>query len=174
MNDNRQGDEPVSLASVRDRAIGLLARREHGRVELRDKLRRRELPLDLIDVALDELAERNLQCDNRFAEAFVRSRISRGSGEIKIRAELRARGLDVNTIDLALEASDSDWKSNAEEALKKKFLTKISADNVRDARIRGKMQRFLQNRGYNSDQIISAVTRLTDFVAASSGQDTAQ
>lgn len=160
----------VTLVTVRDKAIDLLSRREHSRAELQDKLRLRDYPHDLITEVLDECVANNYQSDERFAESFVRARVNRGYGEMKIRAELQARGIGSELMGLAVEASDVDWKANAEEALKKKFLNAALAgngtENVRDRKFRGKMQRFLQNRGYNPDQIISAVNRLADTVEA--------
>ena len=144
----------------------LLARREHSRVELREKLGRRSYPADLVDSVLDDFAERNLQSDERFAEVYVRSRLVRGYGELKIRSELQSRGIAGSLVQLALEASGADWYRNAELALEKKFASRLTPEDVRTQKARGKMQRFLQNRGYNPDQIISAVNRITDLVDA--------
>ncbi len=158
----------VTLATVRDKAMELLARREHSRAELKDKLKRREYeyPADFIETVLDDFAERNLQSDERFAEVYVRSRINRGFGETKIRSELQSRGVTGDVMLLALEAADVNWHDNAEAALTKKFSSAVRAENVRSQKIRAKMQRFLQNRGYNPDQIISAVNRMADLVEA--------
>jgi len=153
-------DAEISLATVMDKAMELLANREHSRAELKQKFRLRDYPVELVEAVLDDFAERNLQSDERFAEVYVRSRTGRGYGEIKIRAELQSRGISSDMIGIALEASDTDWYANADAALQKKFLTRIDAQQVRSQKFRGKMQRFLQNRGYNPDQIISAVNRL--------------
>ena len=88
---------------VRERAVRLLAIREHGRQELREKLRQRELPEDLIIPVLDQLADQGLQCDVRFAESFTRMRVSRGFGSDKIRADLQARHLERSIIETLSE-----------------------------------------------------------------------
>ncbi|MEK1907640.1 MAG: recombination regulator RecX, partial [Pseudomonas sp.] len=49
-----------TLVAVRRTAMDLLARREHGRVELARKLRQRGAADELIDSALDRLAEEGL------------------------------------------------------------------------------------------------------------------
>lgn len=162
-------DAGISLATVSDKAMELLAIREHSRAELKEKFRQRDYPAELVEAVLDDFADRNLQSDERFAEVYVRSRTGRGYGELKIRAELQARGVSGEMIGIAIEASDTDWYAKAEAALYKKFLTRIDAQQVRSQKIRGKMQRFLQNRGYNPDQIISAVNRMVDFVDADGG-----
>ena len=67
-------------AAVRRVAMDLLARREHGRVELARKLRRRGASAELIEAALDRLCEEGLLSDARFLEAFVHSRARAGGG----------------------------------------------------------------------------------------------
>ena len=161
----------VTLATVSDKAMELLARREHSRAELKEKLKRRayDYPAEFIEAVLDDFAARNLQSDERFAEVYVRSRISRGYGEIRIRAELQSRGVSAVTTQLALEALEIDWYGNALAALTKKFASglnveNLNAENMRSQKTRGKMQRFLQNRGYNPDQIITSINRIAGVV----------
>ena len=64
-------DTPVA---VRRAAMDLLAQREHGRVELARKLRRRGAPPELIDSALDRLAEEGLLDESRYLDSFIASR----------------------------------------------------------------------------------------------------
>ena len=156
----------VTLATVSDKAMELLARREHSRAELKEKLKRRayDYPADFIEAVLDDFAARNLQSDERFAEVYVRSRISRGYGEIKIRAEMQSRGVSADITQLALEALEIDWYAKALAALMKKFASGLNAENMRSQKTRGKMQRFLQNRGYNPDQIITSINRIAGVV----------
>ena len=45
--------------------MDLLARREHGRVELTRKLRKRGAPEDMIDTALQQLSEEGLLSEAR-------------------------------------------------------------------------------------------------------------
>jgi len=51
--------------------MDLLARREHGRVELMRKLRKRGAPEELIEAALQRLAEEGLLSEARYLESFV-------------------------------------------------------------------------------------------------------
>jgi len=63
-------DNPLA---VRRAAMDLLARREHGRVELTRKLRKRGAPEALIEAALQRLAEEGLLSEARYLESFVAS-----------------------------------------------------------------------------------------------------
>lgn len=69
-------DTPVA---VRRAAMDLLARREHGRAELSRKLRQRGASAELIDPALDRLAEEGLLDESRYLESFIASRADRKS-----------------------------------------------------------------------------------------------
>lgn len=178
--DNPEGSAPViTQAIVRDKAIFLLARREHGKLELRDKLIRRDYPVELVDPILDQLAERGLQCDVRFAEAYTRMRVSRGFGVNKIRADLQSRRLAREIVEDAIAENGADWDDNAHDALLKRFGSRgeqnnstfdqpddqpeyaeqidVVSDTVAN---RAKMQRFLQSRGYTSAQIYTAIKRI--------------
>ena len=44
--------------------------------------------------AVAQLVDDGLQSDERFTEAFVRSRINQGKGPARIRADLRERGIN--------------------------------------------------------------------------------
>lgn len=104
-------DNPVA---VRRAAMDLLARREHGRVELARKLRQRGAPPDLIEQALDRLCEQGLLSESRYLESFVRSRANAGYGPLRIREELAQRGLPRADIEQALRDSGFDWSEQLE------------------------------------------------------------
>ena len=69
MTSPTESDTP---ADVRLAAMNLLARREHSRYELRNKLKRRYPDEVVIDEQLDRLVDERLLCDARFAEARTR------------------------------------------------------------------------------------------------------
>lgn len=156
------GEEPagpvITISTVRHTAVRLLARREHSRAELRDKLLKRKHPSDLIEQVLDQLAERNLQCDVRFAESYTRMRVQRGYGGNKIRAELQTRALSRDIIENALATYEAEWIDNAVSALQKKYSEGVLAQS--SVKELAKMQRFLWSRGYNSADISSAIKSL--------------
>ena len=63
--------KPRSGLSLRARAVGLLSRREHSRVELSRKLSvHAQSPDELIEL-LDALAKEGWQSDERFVQGFV-------------------------------------------------------------------------------------------------------
>jgi regulatory protein len=139
-------DNPLA---VRRAAMDLLARREHGRVELTRKLRKRGAPEDMIDAALQRLSEEGLLSEARYLESFVAYRARAGYGPLRIREELGQRGLARGDVDQALRESGIDWFEQLCETWQRKFAGRLPAD----ARERAQQGRFLAYRGYSLDMI---------------------
>jgi len=129
--------------------MDLLARREHGRVELARKLRQRGAPPELIEPALDRLTEEGLLSESRYLESFVSYRARSGQGPLRIREELGQRGLPRADIEQALRECGFDWQAQLEETWRRKFAGKLPVD----ARERAKQGRVLSYRGYPLDMI---------------------
>ena len=155
MIDEERSSDP---AEARKKAMDYLARREHGRGELLDKLTRSGFDSDAADDAVAQLIEDGLQSDERFAEAFVRSRINQGKGPLVIRADLRQRGLTSSLIDIALEEADENWYALARDVRLKKF----GPDTPCEFREKARQMRFLQTRGFEQDHIQAAVSAHQD------------
>lgn len=138
-----------NLVAVRRTAMDLLARREHGRVELTRKLRQRGAPDELIDTALDRLTEEGLLSESRYLESVVSYRARSGYGPLRIREELGQRGLQRPDIELALRESGIDWQAQLTDTWRRKFSGHLPID----ARERAKQGRFLAYRGYSMEMI---------------------
>ena len=123
MRDDDPEQNPVEInpAEVRVAAMNLLARREHSRGELLQKLLRRFPDRKLVSVELQRLTDENLQSDRRYVESFVRQRAGRGYGPRRLRQELRQRDVDDTDIADALASDEFDWTTLAEEVFRKKF-----------------------------------------------------
>jgi regulatory protein len=131
------------------RAVGFLSRREHSRHELRWKLSERDYAEEEIEAALERLIQKGLQSDERFAEAYITSRVQRGHGPYKITAELKQRGVEEGLISQLMIGETPDWFEHALNVYKKKYAGKP----VADFKDRAKRSRFLQQRGFSSEQI---------------------
>ena len=137
-----------SPAAVRRAAMDLLARREHGRMELSRKLRSRGAPPDLIEPALEKLADEGLLSEARYLESFVRMRANAGYGPLRIHEELTQRGLPREEIEQALRDSGFDWNEQLREVWLRKF-----GELPGDQRERARQGRFLSYRGYPLNSI---------------------
>ena len=144
----------VSSKDIRLAAMDLLARREHSRRELLQKLSRRfPNEAERVGVEVCQLTAEGLQNDSRLAEAFTRARTSRGQGPSKIRMELKGKGVTDADILLAFEEAEVDWFALASEVVLKKFGD--LADQEVDIRLKARVSRFLQQRGFSYDHIAS-------------------
>lgn len=136
------------------RALGLLARREHSRKELNRKLTSRGLDAGEVEAAVDRLAGEGWQDDSRFAESLVRSRAASGYGPLRIRAELSTHGLDGEAIAAAMGTFEGDWKENARDLVRRRFGKALD-----ELAVRRKAADFLIRRGFDGDSV-RAATRL--------------
>lgn len=126
-----------------DKALGLLARREHSRRELKQKLERGGFARDESAVALERLGDQGYQDDDRFAASLFRSRAGQGYGPARIRAELRSQGVSDATIRELMETTDIDWHDLAAGQLRRRY-GGPTADPVERAR----RAQFLLRRGF--------------------------
>ncbi len=143
-------NDPVE---ARKKAMDYLARREYGRLELQAKLEGVGFDTEAARVAVDRLASEGLQCDRRFVENFIQTRISQGKGPVRVRIELEERKLEAGLIDELLSKCDQDWVAMARQVREKKFGPDLPADFKEKAR----QMRFLQYRGFEPGQIQRAV-----------------
>lgn len=148
-------------SDIRRAAMDLLARREHSRLELLNKLSTRLQKrfkviseatfYDAIQAQIDRLTEEGLQSDYRLAGSVIRSRASRGRGPIKISGELRQKGVNDSVVAAAFLEENIDWFEKVRAVSDRKFGTELPANSAE----RAKRGRFLQQRGFSWDQIQS-------------------
>jgi regulatory protein len=137
--------------ACRRRAMDLLARRDHARLELERKLSARSFDESLIHDVLDALEQEGLLSAERFAESFVSARYARGQGPRRIQRELAARGIEDTSG--YLDDERFDWHALARETRIKRFGTALPIA-LRD---KAKQTRFLEYRGFGHEQIKSAL-----------------
>ena len=133
--------------SLRERALRLLARREHSRAELARKLRTYANPEEELETLLEDLSRRGLLSDERYAESRAHA-LSRKYGAARIAHELRAKGLGKELAEQASEAARATEVERAREIWRRKFRV---APRTREER--AKQMRFLQSRGFSFDAI---------------------
>ena len=148
----REPETEATHEDIRRAALNLLARREHSRQELLNKLQQRfAVDISLIENEIALLSEQGFQSDARLAEVFLRSRAGRGQGPLKIRAELKNKGVDNTTIEEVFTDYNMDWIAGIKAVVQKQFGDTPPAN----AKERARRIRFLQQRGFSFDQINS-------------------
>lgn len=134
---------------IRAKGLELLARREHSRLELRQKLIQRGYPAEAVAAALDQLVAERLLDESRYAEIYASSRADKGYGPLRIARELRVRGIPDELTDAAIAALDEFWMPKLRELHRKRFKSQIPADAA------GRIQqtRVFRQHGFTLDQI---------------------
>lgn len=158
------------FASLLERAVRLLARRDHSEHELKEKIRlsvwrseQREgsehTPPD--EAALTQVIawclENNYLDDQRFTRQFILSRSRNGYGPQRIRQDLQLKGIGRDDISQALAESEIDWQQQAAEVAGKKYGHKWPTD----AREKARLQRFLHSRGFLMEDIRSVLVNFS-------------
>lgn len=139
--------EKPPQSELRNRALRMLARREHTRAELAQKLSRYAEQHDDLEALIDDLARSGLVSDRRFAEHFIAAKQKR-FGHLKIAHELKTKGLDAESIKRLTVASREQELDAARAVWQRKFPSP-PANSAEKA----KQIRFLQGRGFSSDTI---------------------
>jgi len=142
--------DPIDPAALREAAVRLLARREHSRQELADKLVRKGWPAVEVDDAVATLAAEGLQSDTRFSESFVRQRAGKGYGPVRIRAELRQRGIDDASADRAIETQDIDFFELAASVYRRRYARQPEPEDMKD---RARRHQAMLRRGFTGEQL---------------------
>ncbi|MDR1927076.1 MAG: RecX family transcriptional regulator [Oscillospiraceae bacterium] len=157
-------NETAAFAALMNRAAAILARREHSRFELRQKLLRPRKAVTappseaLTDAVLDRLEELDLLNDVRFAALLAAELGQRkGLGRAGILQELRHRGVDAALLaTLPLPEEDA---AQLTRLLHEKYAAKCA-----DERGRRSVYQALLRRGFRHRDIQAAMrTALEDF-----------
>ena len=142
-----------------DRAVRILAMRDHSEQELRRKLAAPVMgkngpeeidatPEDYDKVIAWCIESRYLD-DDRFVRQFIASRIRKGYGPARVRQELGQKGIQRESIERAMRECEIDWAQLAREQAIRKYgepLPVAFSEKV-------KVQRFLLYRGYLMEDI---------------------
>jgi regulatory protein len=141
--------QPVVIP-LRQRALRLLAAREHSRVELSRKLAPHAESAEELEALLDDLEQRKQLSNTRYAEA--RSNLmSRKFGSARIAYDLRSKGVSEDEAAEAIASARGSDLERARDVWRRKFRNPPASREER-----GKHMRFLQSRGFSFD-VIKAV-----------------
>lgn len=134
---------------INETCLRLLARREHSRLELLNKLLVRGFDKDRIEETLDGLIEQGWLNDHRFAENYARQRIERGFGPNRISHELRQLGIDDFDLEEAVKDAAGNWLNVLSQVYRKKY----RQDDAMTLQEWSKRSRFLLQRGFSGGMI---------------------
>lgn len=145
-----------------DRAVRILAMRDHSEQELRRKLstpipaatfdqqaEKTEYSAEDIEKVIAWCYQQNWLDDRQFAMRFIASRSRKGYGPQSIRQALQQKGIDRDIREEVLSACEIDWGQLAQETAERKFGIPLPGEWQK----RVKVQRFLLYRGFFMEDI---------------------
>jgi regulatory protein len=143
-------------------ALRILNYRFNSAMELRRKLASKQFDKQTIDATLVRLRDEKWLDDERFAEAFVRSRIQKRVGRLRIRRELNAAGVDEETAAGALARHvDAEGEREAAVAIAAKrarqLLLRHGPGYLASPQGRNKLTGYLLKQGYDAALVYDVV-----------------
>ena len=151
------------VPSAYSRALDALSRRSRSAADLSRWLRNRKYEPDDIAEVVERLNGSGLLDDQKYAQAFARSRLlDRKLSRRRVLAELGRSGVARETalaaVDAVIEDEGVDEVASVESVAARKLRTMTSLDrNV----ARRRLMAFLARRGYDLDMVRSVVRKLT-------------
>ena len=166
-------DEKVEKLQVEDtreiayqQAMLYLSYRARSEKEIRQNLRKHEIPETIIEETLERLKTARLADDNQFAQMWVENRNTfRPRSKRALEIELRQKGLNQEVIQATL--SDVDEDALAYEAGLKRA-TRFKG--LEWSEFRKKLSEFLARRGFSYSTIAPVVSRIWNEMNADAQQ----
>lgn len=160
--------QPSAKRSTYDRALDLLAFRARSVVELRRQLLRKGEPAENVEAAIARLLEQKLLDDAEFARQFVRAKVvGAGASRFRVVQELGrkgvARGLAEEAVQSLKDDEGVDPSAAIHQVAEKKWRSLSKLDEVTAKR---RLYAFLARRGFNPDEIRTAMSALGRSPAA--------
>ena len=146
-------------AKAKDKAIGMLSRKNASRKMIADYLKEKEYDEKVADRVCDELEELGYIDDYSYAMLFAEYACEKLWGEKRVRYELAKNGVDSNTVEDVICASH---KITADE-LADRIINKYSPIDFDDIKSRQKIQRYFASRGFDYGIINSAINLCKDI-----------
>ncbi|CZF78627.1 regulatory protein RecX [Grimontia marina] len=139
--------------------MGILSRRDHSELELRQKLAQRQCPPEEIDDAIEHCLFHHWLDDKRFAEMLLLHGASKGHGWQRICFDAKRKGISTSLLETAQENQQHDWFELAKDLAKRRFGNYDGTLPTVDFKQRAKWTRYLQSRGFSFDQISYALSK---------------
>ena len=149
---------PMELAEIRVKIYKYCAYQDRCRQEIEQKFRDWEVPEQEWEDLLAHLEAERFWDEGRFAESFAGGKFRvKKWGKQKIRHELRAKGIPGYLIELAIrrEIPEEAYSQTAQGLVEKK---RKELGEELTYEIRGKIYRFMQQKGYENEVIRSLLT----------------
>jgi regulatory protein len=150
----------LEIAAAREAAIGLLARRERSRAELKTALKRKGFETGIVESVLDTIEKEGFQSDARFASAWVgtRRRLS-PRGKAALAYELKQKGIpDSEAADALSRYKSSDERAALRDLIDSRLTRWRDAKDNKE-KTKHRLLGFLSRRGFAYEDIRAVLSR---------------
>jgi regulatory protein len=149
------------LSRAREYAFLLLKFRQRSCQEIRQRLRKKKFPEEVIKMTVAFLEERRFLDDQEFARAWLSSRLKKPYGLRRIREELRMKGVSGPIIDELMSDGLGDYSEDKIVLMlaRKKF---AQLKKIEPKKARQRVFAFLLRRGFGPDISVEALNKLSE------------
>lgn len=160
--------EQLQAEDARERAFQqamlFLSYRARSESEIRQNLRKHEIPEPVIEQTLERLRQDGLANDNQFARAWVENRTTFRPRSRRLMAmELRQKGLNEEAVSSAVESVDDEalaYEAAQKRAARFKGAAPSKSKGLEWNEFRKKLSDFLARRGFSYSVIAPVVNRI--------------
>jgi regulatory protein len=139
-------------------ALRILNYRFNSAAELRRKLAAKNFDHETVAAVITRLRDEKWLDDERFAEAFVRTRMRKRIGQLRIRRELMAAGVDDDVAADALRRNaDVEGERESAVAIARKRAARL---DLSSAEGRNKLTAYLLKQGYDAALIRDVIKEI--------------
>ncbi|NWF39841.1 regulatory protein RecX [Mariprofundus sp. NF] len=134
-------------------AVRLLSQREFNTREMADRLANRDYDAEIVTEVIRQLKSDNYLSEQRYAEAFLRSRLKRGEAPWLAAQKAKQKGAESSALQAALAEISEAYD---DEQVCCELLDQRDPGGLRfdDERVWQRQARFLRNKGHNSATIL--------------------
>lgn len=147
-----------NLSKAKAKAFDIVSRKAATEKQLREKLFEKGYDADICDEVVKTLREYNYIDDEDYAENFIEYAVSKGWGKMKISFELERRGVEKSIVSAVLSTFDDSPVDRIYDILCVKF----AGLDMTDFKQKQKVLRFFVSRGFDFDNIKSAISKFCD------------
>lgn len=141
------------LDKAYDRALNYVYLRPRSEWELRQYLKRKEVPPALLEIILNKLSISGYVDDSKFAEAWVRNRrLLKAISQRRLSQELRAKRVSDEVVRAVLSEDETDEREVLAQLVAKKRQQTRYQDDL-------KLMQYLARQGYSYDDIKSVISQ---------------
>jgi len=145
------------ISNLKEYIFNLLARRDYTEEQLKEKLRKKGYPPDLIQEAIGYFKEKGLIDDERLAFRYAQARLSlKPRGPRLLDFELSRKGIDK---ELRAHVINELFKGKNEIALALNALRKKYGEKINSTVLKNKAYQFLMRLGFSYDTISEVINR---------------